>query len=141
MADEIHRDFHGALSVGFQYLAEKYGKDSLEEYLRICGENMYRELAEAIKKEGLSVLEKYWQRIFSLEGAEFKIERKGDEEIKLSVSRCPALSHMKKTGYPVYRDFCLQCRVINGVLAEKAGLKSEVNSKQGKERCIQTFKR
>lgn len=141
MACEIHKDFHGALSTGFQYLAEKYGRGDLEEYLKICGENMYGELAESVRKEGLSALEEYWKRIFSLEEAEFEIQKNGNKEIKLVVKRCPALNHMKKAGYPVYEDFCLQCRVINKVLAEKTGLKSKVKSEQDKERCMQIFKR
>jgi len=139
--DKIHKDFHGALSAGFQYLAEKYGKKDLEEYLKACGENVYSWLIDEIKKEGLSSLERYWQRIFTLEEGEFEIKRKGSREIKLIVKRCPALSYMEKAGYPVYKDFCLQCRIINRVLAEKTGLTSEVRSEQGKKRCVQTFKR
>ena len=141
MAEKIHKDFHGALSVGFKYLAEKYGKDSLQEYLKICGVNIYRELIDDIEKEGLAALERYWNRIFSLEEAEFEIDRKDDREIRLVVSRCPAISHMKETGYPVYEDFCLQCRIINKTIAEKTGLESEVLSEQSKGRCSQIFKR
>jgi hypothetical protein len=141
MRTKVHKDFHGALSAGFQYLAERYGEKKLEEYLKFCGENIYRWLIDEIEKEGLSSLERYWHRIFSLEEGQFEIKRQGDKEIKLVVKKCPALSHMEKAGYPVYKDFCLQCRIINRVLAEKTGLTSEVKSEQSKKRCIQTFKR
>lgn len=135
----IHKDFHGALSVGFEYLVKRFGKKSLEEFLEICGRNMYSKLIKKVKREGLCAIEKYWNDIFSLEGAKFKIKRR-KKEIVLNVIECPAISHMKKAGYPVYRDFCIQCRVINRVIAEETGLKSEVSSDRTKGRCTQIFK-
>ncbi|MCM8762291.1 MAG: hypothetical protein NC905_00950 [Candidatus Omnitrophica bacterium] len=140
MEEKIHKDFHGALSVGFEYLAKKFGKKSLEEFLGVCARSIYKELIKKIKKEGLIAIEKYWNEIFSLEGAKFKIERKKGELI-LKITECPAISHIVKVGYPVYDDFCIQCRVINRVIAEETGLKSEISSDQKKGRCIQKFKK
>ncbi|MCM8820829.1 MAG: hypothetical protein NC932_02630 [Candidatus Omnitrophica bacterium] len=140
MAEKIHKDFHGALSVGFEYLVKRFGKKSLEEFLEVCGRTMYRGLINKIKKEGLIAIEKYWDKIFSLEQAKFKIERK-EREVVLKVIECPAISHMRKVGYPVYKDFCIQCRVINRVIARETGLVSEVSCQQKTGRCIQIFRR
>ena len=139
MPTKIHKDFHGALSAGFQYLAERYGQGDLEEYLELCAQNIYGRLAEEIKKDGLQALEKYWQEIFSLEEAKFRIKRE-QSEIKLIVAECPALVHIKQAGYPVYKDFCAQCRIINSVIARMTGLESTVKSDQTRARCTQTFK-
>ena len=137
--EKIHKDFHGALSVGFEFLAKKYGKETLDEYLKEAGRNIYKELIEKIKNEGLKALEKYWQNIFTLEKGDFKIEMKDDEEIILKVKKCPALEHMRKMNYSIYKDFCRQCKIINEVIAEETGLASEVISNQEKGSCIQKF--
>jgi len=42
----IHKDFHGALSCGFEYLQEKHGRKALNEYLHKAGENIYKDLIE-----------------------------------------------------------------------------------------------
>ena len=138
--ENIHKDFHGALSTGFKYLSEKYGKGVLEEFLKICGKNMYGWLIKKIKREGLLAIERYWNEIFSLEGADFEIDKRKDGII-LRVLECPAIIHMKKAGYDIYNDFCVQCRVINEIIAEETGFKSAVSYDQQKGRCVQKFKR
>jgi len=139
---KIHKDFHGALSCGFEFLSEKYGRKALEEYLKQVGENIYKELLKKIKKEGLSALEEHWKHIFTIEEGNFKIKRENnDKKLILEIKKCPALEHMKKMKYKIYKDFCLQCKVINSVIAEKTGYKSEVTSHQDKSSCIQKIRR
>jgi len=137
MEKKIHKDFHGALSVGFQFLDEKYGKKALREYLIQVGENVYGKLIKKIKKNGLVELEKYWKEIFEEEEGEFKIKRNGNRKIILEVEKCPAISHMKKMKYPVYNDFCVQCKVINEVIAEKTGYIPEIKYDVKKGKCRQ----
>ena len=134
---KIHKDFHGALSCGFEFLAERYGEDILDEYLKDTCRTIYGELIERIKKEGLISLEEYWNHIFTLEEGWFEIRRKDNKEIILKVSGCPALEHMRRINYPIYKDFCRQCKIVNEVIAEEAGLKSEVISNQNKGSCTQ----
>ena len=133
----IHKDFHGALSCGFEYLQEKHGRKALNKYLFQAGENIYKDLIKKIKKRGLSALEEYWNYIFDLEEADFKIKRKNNEEIVLKVIRCPTLDHMRKMKYKIYKDFCRQCKIINYVIAQKTGFESKVISHQNKNSCIQ----
>lgn len=139
MKDRIHKDFHGALSVGFEFLDKNYGKKAVEEYLKEVAESIYGWLIKKIKNKGLSELEKYWNEVFSEEEGEFKIKRKGDEEIVLKVEKCPAIYHMKEKGYPVYSDFCIQCKIINEVIGEKTGYNSEIKYDK-KGRCEQKLR-
>ena len=138
---KIHKDFHGALSCGFAFVAERFGKDELERYLRRVGENMFGRLIDEIKGKGLAALEEHWNEVFSLEEGDFSVSRDDDREIILRVNRCPALEHMRKTGYPVYEGFCEQCRVINLAIAEKTGLKAETRSDREDMKCVQIFRR
>jgi hypothetical protein len=134
---KVHMDFHGGLSCGLQFLDEKHGEKTLKEYLRQAGGNLYRDLITKIKREGLSALEEHWQHIFTIERGGFEITREDDKEITLKVKKCPALTHMKKMKYPIYRNFCLQCRIINETIAKSTHLKSGFTSNQGKNSCIQ----
>lgn len=133
MEKKIHKDFHGALSAGFQFLDERYEKKILKEYLIQVAENLYKGLINKIKRNGIVELERYWKEIFTEEGGEFKIKR-DKNKIILEVEKCPAISHMKEKKYSIHNDFCLQCKVINEVIAEKTGyiFKIEYDVKKGK---------
>lgn len=135
---EIHKDFHGAISCAFQFLEEKYGKEVLARFLNHVGKNCYRKLIDNINNNGLLALEEYWRRIFTLEEGEFEITLKEDS-ITLEVKKCPALSHLKATGYPIYKDFCLQTEVINNTIAGETDLYCSVERYQDKAYCIQKF--
>lgn len=134
----IHKDFHGALSVAFDYILKKYGKNILEEYLKICARKIYRDLIEKIKKEGISTIEDHWKHLFSLEDAEFTIEKEKNR-ITLEILKCPAIYHIRTKGYLLSKEFCLQCHVINREIGKITGFKSEVYSEKGK--CIQIFEK
>jgi len=136
MEKKIHKDFHGALSVGFKFLDERYGKEILKEYLIQVAENLYRGLINKIKRNGLGELEKYWKEIFTEEGGKFKIKRDKDK-ITLEVEKCPAISHMKEKKYSIHNDFCLQCKVINEVIAEKTGYIFKIDYDVKKGKCRQ----
>ena len=137
--ERVHKDFHGALSCGFKYIAERYGKESLIEFLKQVAYTVYGDLIQKIKKEGLKAVEEYWREIFEIEEGKVEIKRNGNKEIVMKVKECPALSHLKKRKYPVYSDFCIQCKIINVVIGEKTGFSSEVISYQQKSRCVQKF--
>ncbi|HHV81700.1 MAG: hypothetical protein KBI34_06735 [Dictyoglomi bacterium] len=134
----VHKDFHGAISCAFQFLDERYGIDVLDEFLEQVGKNCYRELIFKINQDGLLAIEEYWNRIFTLEDGEFKIDR-DEDSITLELKRCPAISHLLEVGYPVYRDFCRQTRMINSIIAKETGLEYTVESQQNKACCIQKF--
>lgn len=135
---KVHKDFHGALSCAFQFLEEKYSKKTLEEFLERVGENCYRSLINEIKENGLLALEEYWRRIFTLEEGDFEIKR-GKDFIILEVKKCPAITHLKEVGYPLYKDFCIQTRIINSIIAIETGLEYSVESDQEKACCTQKF--
>lgn len=135
---KVHKDFHGALSCAFQFLEERYGRKALEKFLERVGRNCYKSLINGIKENGFSVLEEYWRRIFTLEEGNFEIER-DTNSITLKVRRCPAIIHLREVGYPIYKDFCIQTRIINNAIAREAGLECNVESSQEEACCIQKF--
>lgn len=135
---EIHKDFHGALSCAFQFLEENYGKDALKKFLIRVAQNCYRDLISSINREGLPALERYWRKIFTLEDGKFEL-RISEDSIILEVKECPALSHLKRTGYPIYKDFCSQTEIINSVIAKETGFYCSIEKDQDRAYCIQKF--
>ena len=47
---------------------------------------------------------------------------------------------MKKVGYKIYNNFCIQCQIVNRVIAEKTGYISKINYSVKNGKCRQVFK-
>ena len=116
----LHKDFHGAISLGFIHLRECYGKDLLKEYWERLGRTCYRDLVEDIKERGLEALADHWKRIFTAEDGKFSLRYDGDVLV-LEVHECPALSHMRSKGYVVDVGFCEHTEVVNSAICREAG--------------------
>lgn len=100
----LHRDFHGALSAGIEYLHEHYGEDAVGEYLWQFGRAFYAPLTDALRDRGLIALEEHYRRVYDLEGGDVHFDR-SEDELRIDVRACPAVMHMRTQGYPVARLF------------------------------------
>ena len=60
----LHRDFHGALSTGIDYLHERFGEEAVREYLRRFTRSYYAPLRERVKEEGLTALKRHFERLY-----------------------------------------------------------------------------
>lgn len=49
----LHKDFHGALSAGIEYLQKNYGTQAVRDYLRQFALAFYSPLKKALGKRGL----------------------------------------------------------------------------------------
>lgn len=113
----LHKDFHGALSGGVEYLHRHFGADSVRKYLRQFASSFYRPLSEDLKKRGLVALKEYFEKVYQLEGgqAQFNLS---EDELKITVEACPAVTHMRKNGYPVAELFSETTRTVNETICE-----------------------
>ncbi|MBI2441374.1 MAG: hypothetical protein HYV35_08395 [Lentisphaerae bacterium] len=134
----LHKDFHGALSYGLEFLARRYGRRALDEYLRAATKVIYRDLIAQIRRRGLKALAEYWRKMYSTEGAVFKLNE-APGALELTIAQCPALKHMRKAGYKIYADFCRQTKIVNAEIAALTGYQSKVVANQKKARCRQRF--
>jgi hypothetical protein len=134
----VHKDFHGCLSYGLEFLAENYGREEMEAYLRRVARSVYAPLIESVRLNGLSALEDHWRNIMTLEGAEFDI-RLVDDTLVLEVRKCPAIHHMRARGYRICDQFCESTRVVNDEICRHAGYLAEVEYDQEAGRCVQRF--
>ncbi len=121
----LHQDFHGALNQALIYLERNFGADAVREYLRQFARAFYAPLARDIKERGLEGLRRHLERIYSLEGADFRIEISPDELV-LRVSACPAVGHIRKMGLTVSRQFDETTRTVNAAICEDTGFEFEL---------------
>ena len=137
----LHKDFHGALSAGIDYLHQHYGEQAVREYLRQFTNVFYAPLKNEIKKRGLEALQEYFVKIYGIEGGEINIEI-SENEIKLSIEACPAVTHMRKQGYAVSSLFYETTKTVNETICEGTDFTAElVEYDEQTGRSIQKFRR
>lgn len=105
-ADNVysHKDFHGALSAGIEYLHERYGDEAVREYLRGFAATYYGPLIAALRERGLIALKEHFERIYAAEQGDIRLTC-SDDELVLEVEACPAVRHMRGRSYAVARLF------------------------------------
>ena len=121
----LHRDFHGALSAGIEYLHTNYGEEAVRDYLRDFTRKYYAPLKRAIRQRGLAPLKKHFETMYTRERARFRVRLTRDELV-VTVAACPAMAHMKRRGYPVARLFHETTRTVNEALCEGTPFKAEL---------------
>jgi hypothetical protein len=134
----VHKDFHGALSYGIRYLAERYGEDKMRAFLSGLGGTVYKPLADAIRERGLDAMRDHLEEVFTAEGGEFEFATE-DETLVFHVHRCPAIHHMKEHGYDIAPHFCEHTRIVNEAICGNAGCGCSVDYDQEAGTCVQKF--
>ena len=134
----VHKDFHGALSYGIQYLHERSGDEGVKAFFSGLAGTVYRPLVEDLRERGLPALREHWQRIFDLEGGVVEFTMDGDVLV-LTVHRCPAIAHMREHSYAIAPNFCEHTRIVNDAICRAAGYAATVEYNQEEGRCVQRF--
>ena len=121
----LHKDFHGALSAGIEYLQKHYGPQAVRDYLAQFTKTFYAPLRDKLQRQGLSALKKHFERLYEIEGGQIEIDFSEDEMI-LRVSACPAVMHMREKGYSVAELFVETTRTVNEALCEDSEFSAEL---------------
>lgn len=137
----LHRDFHGALSVGLDYLAGQFGPAGVREYLRRFTRTYYAPVREAIARDGLHALAGHLRRVYAAEQAEVELEI-SENELLVRVPACPAVTHMRAHGYAVSEHFIETTRTVNEALVEDTPITAELLDYDPQTgRSVQRFRR
>ena len=121
----LHKDFHGALSCALDYLNDNYGIDSVKDYLRKFTRSYYSKLIEDINKIGLIAIMEYYERIYKIEGGIVEFQSDNNELI-MKVDKCPAVSHLRKSGRSVSPVFFETTKTVNEALCEGTPFSAEL---------------
>ncbi len=113
----LHRDFHGALSTGLEYLHRRYGAAAVREYLRQFTAAFYAPLSREIGRRGLAAIRDHYRKVYETEGGRLSASLT-DHELTMTVPYSPAVRHLRRRGYPVARLFVETIRTVNETLCE-----------------------
>ncbi len=137
----LHRDFHGALSAGIEYLHEVFGEEAVREYLWQFARAFYAPLTAALNRQGLVALEAHFRSIYELEGGNARFVW-SEDELRIEVEACPAVTHMRKRGYPVARLFRETTETVNRAICHRTPFVAELlNYDDQTGRSVQRFYR
>ena len=137
----LHKDFHGALSTGIEYLHTRFGEDAVRDYLRRFTSAYYAPLKKRLFVEGLSALKDYFETMYAAEGGEITTTLTGNELV-ISVSACPAVMHMRGHGYTVAALFRETTETVNIALCDGTPFAAElVEYDEDTGKSIQRFTR
>lgn len=123
----LHKDFHGALSLGLIYVQEHFGDDAVREYLYDFARAFYAPLTSLLKERGLIALKEHFEKIYNLEGGDISIAF-GKDELVIDVKACPAVMHMRSHNYPVSKLFAETIRTVNMAICEDTSFAFELIS-------------
>ena len=136
---EVHMDFHRTTNESIAYLRKTYGEQFLDELFRRMAHDVYRSIHADLKRGDPEQLIAHWSYFFDREKGEYLIER-NDDEIRMTVNRCPAIAYLQGRHIKTDPAFCRQTVVVNAALAE--GTPFEITTEVlGGGRCVQTIRR
>ena len=115
--------------------------EEVEQLAREAAKVGRTSLTEAIRRRGLVALKEHFERLYTTEGGRIEIALR-DAEMTLKVAACPAVMHMRKTGYPVAELFHETTRTVNAAICEEAGFTAELTEYDPETgRSVQRFYR
>lgn len=118
----FHRDFHSSLNMGIDYLGERYGEAVLTDYLAGYTAAVWRGTIEEAHTRGLAAIEAQILGTYRKEHAEDAVRTAlADGTLKVWISYCPAVRHLRSTGREVSKWFPLSTAVPMTVFAKAAG--------------------
>lgn len=121
----LHKDFHGALSSALIYLEERFGAEAVREYLRGFAREYYAPVREEMAERGLEAVADRLRRVYAEEGADVRLELSGDT-LTVEVEACPAVTHMRASGYEVAPLWSETIRSVNEALCEGTAYQFEL---------------
>jgi|GEM_PF-333834 len=119
----FHRDFHGIFSLGIDYLHERYGVGAVVDYLRRFALHFYSPLIEILREKALDAVAEAFMKTYRDENAlELLRFERNDNEMRIYVDQCPAVTYMRENGAIPSRYFSLTSSVLWETVCQAAGL-------------------
>ena len=108
----FHQDFHIALNYGIEYLQQRFGMESVQEYLAQFANAYYAPLKNALIETGLSAIKEHYEKIYKIENALFDMKLLKDE-LLIHLFASPAVNHIKASGHHVSPFFHETVSTVN----------------------------
>ncbi len=96
----FHKDFHVALNYGIKYLNQRFGEETVKEYLIQFVVNYHGPLKKALMEKGLVAIKAHYEKNYKIESAVFEMNFSQDDLV-IYLSESPAVMHIKAEGHQV----------------------------------------
>lgn len=78
-----------------------------------------------LKKRGLVALKEYFEKVYQPEGGRAHFDL-SENELKITVDACPAVTHLRKSDYPVAELFFETTKTVNETICEGTSFAAEL---------------
>lgn len=130
-------DFYFSVNATFRHLHDRFGRDALVAYWRGLATEYYAARIERWRTGGLNEIARDWTDYFRHEpGAQVGVTAEAGS-VRLDVSVCPVIKHLRDNGREIVPYFCDHCDHICGTMANNAGFAFERTGGMGS--CRQRF--
>jgi hypothetical protein len=123
----MHKDFHGALSRALIYLQDRFGDESVREYLHQFATAFYGPLRAAINERGLIALKEHYEEIYALEGGRVTFSGT-DDDMLMTAQTNPAVTYLREQGQAVSPLFVETVKTVNETICEGTPFVAEMLS-------------
>lgn len=115
-SNELHRDFHGGTNLTVDYIAKKYGPNTLKMILRRTGRNVYKSIHDKLAAGNASELIEHLNWFLYREQGKYQL-RVTEDEIILEIFEWSCNPASEKTGASDIRTYLpsdkrSQCRNV-----------------------------
>ena len=118
----FHPDFHGALNSGIEYLGSNYGEEAVREYMTQFATRVYGNISEAVKENGLAVLEEKILDTYAQDKAPEAVHTCLDgDTLAVTVDWCPAVRYLTSKGVTMTKWYAATTDVVMETVAKNAG--------------------
>lgn len=118
----LHRDFHTLADNALSYCADKFGKESVEGFLRKYVKCFYAPTVAQIKEVGLPALELWIRSTYEVEEASHLIHTQlSDDSLEVTIDKCPAIEYMRSLGKEPGECFIEGTRTVYDEIARECG--------------------
>ena len=130
-------DFYLGINATFRFVKERLGLIGLRSYWEDKGREYFQPVTKIWREGGLPAVAGYWVSFFEAEpGSEVEVHEEADRVV-VSVKRCPAIAHLRKSGREIMPEFCQHCHFVSEAMGRGAGIAARVQGGNGC--CRQIF--
>ncbi len=119
----LHRDFHLLGDLALKYCGEKFGDESVIDFLQDYTVHFYSPQIEDIKRRGLIAVKEWIKGIYKIEEAEDVLSTHLTEnELIVTISKSPVIEYMHSLGQTPSKYYIEETRTLYSAIAKACDL-------------------
>lgn len=123
----LHRDFHLSGDNALKYCKDKYGYETMIDFLNNYVKFYYAPQIEKIKKEGLSALKAWIENVYEIEESSDYVNcNLADGKLTVTVTKSPVIEYMRSLGQEPSECYIEETRTLYKAIADESGFDFEL---------------